>query len=707
MTTTDPQPPPLLPDLVAAWGKRSPGAPAVRLGDDVLGYAALDELARRVAAGLLALGVRPEDRVAVPAERGVLTPALFLGLWRAGCVLVPLSPSHPAERTRRVLADSAPRLLVAEHAPEPAGALPVVTPAELLHADPPVGGLPRLHPDQLAYLLYTSGSTGSPKGVAVAHRSLAHCLTAAAADTGIGPGDRLLAVTGWTFDIAFLETFLPLVSGAETVLADSGTAADGRRLAALLDSARPTFLHATPALWEMLFLARWAGDPLMHALCGGDVVAPRLAARLTACTASVRHLYGPTETTMFVLSRTLTTGPQPPVLSAGTPLPGVTATVADEGTGEVPQGATGELWVGGAAVSRGYFGRPAATAARFVPDPRVPGGRLYRTGDLARRRPDGDIELHGRRDVQVKIRGHRIEPGEVEHVLTRHPGLSAACVVPVDVRGETVSLTAFLCVRSAQDPSRLIAEVRERASACLPEVMRPAGYAVLPGLPLTVNGKVDRALLRRLAATRRPSPVAPVAGPGTVPATALLPERTRLVREGHPGLPAAVFLADGPEEERDLRDWIASVEPGRAVWLAGTYGASPAEDPGRYTATTAGNPEPHAATTAENPEPSGPSGPFVLAGLRGGAAEALRIAGRAYTHHGQRLPVVAVDPAGHGAAAPPPGLVHRIHLAGPGDGPAVFPAAGPRRTLTLRHDGTGRPSADTARRLAALVSALG
>ncbi|WP_158621336.1 amino acid adenylation domain-containing protein [Streptomyces triticirhizae] len=703
---------PLLPELVARWASERPNATAVLAAGTTLDHATLDRLSRRAAARLRALGVPPEGRVAVLATRTVATVALFLGVLRAGRVLVPLGPDHPADRTARVLADSAPHLVVAD-APSslPEGTASVPAAAFLddrseeneENADGPCAARDALHPDQLAYLLYTSGSTGEPKGVAVTHRALANCLTATAADSGIRPGDRLLAVTGWTFDIAFLETFLPLVAGGETVLAGDGEAGDGHRLAALLDRTRPRFLHATPALWEILLLAGWPGDLALEAWCGGDVVSPRLAARLTARTAGVRHLYGPTETTLYVLSRLLPPGPQPGVLPAGAPIAGVTARVTGRDLAEAPAGATGELCVGGVALARGYHGRPGATALRFVPAPGTVGGRLYRTGDLARRRADGEFELRGRADRQVKIRGHRVEPAEVEHVLTGHPALTAACVVPVAVRGETASLTAVVCpgvpVPTTEAARRLLAGVRERVAAALPEAMRPADYALLPELPLTVNGKVNRALLAALAATRHSAPAPSAADAAPPDLGPLLRGRLTRRRAGRPGVPAVVFVAEGREEARALDGWIAALEETRPVWLL----------------------DPTAPPDATRP----PAAPFLLAGLRRGASAAFRVAAEARAAHGAWPPLVIVDPAG--PSGPPPGrrppreLVQWVRLTGgraDDAGPETAEAdaadaawrrlTGHRRPLSLGPcDVPGVPSDDVAERLAALVYALG
>jgi amino acid adenylation domain-containing protein len=673
---------PLLPDLVASWSRRSPGAVAVRqAGQDPLDYRGLDQISGRIAGWLRRHGAGPETLVAVRLDRTVDAPAVLLGVLRAGCAYLPIHASYADHRVAGMLADSGARYLVTggtSPAAELAPTVQTVTVTELRCSEPDAAPA-QFHPDQLAYVLYTSGSTGHPKGVGVSHRALVNCLTATAAMTGFAPGARLLSATEFAFDIATLELFLPLCSGGEVLLASADVAGDGDRLARLMAEWRPDYLHATPALWEMLLLAGWPGDPRLTAMIGGDVVGSRLAARLSACTARLWHLYGPTEATMFAVCRMLPPGPQRPVLPIGGPITGVTTRVVGQ---DFTLAVEGELCLGGTCVGRGYLRRPALTAARFVPDPRLPGRRLYRTGDVARVAEAGDLELHGRADRQIKIRGHRIEPGEIEYVLSGHPAVRAAAVVPA---GD--SLAAF--VQPEQVPESpaaardLLADVRGHAAARLPDVMRPGSYAALPALPLTPNGKVDRGLLSRLAPGRPYSPAAPAP---PMPRAAVPPFRR--LRDGDPALAILILVGpdDGPYEQ-----WVTATEPERAVWRAVLQPGEQAD----------------AGLLARMPSSS-----VVLAGWSLDSVTAFRLAHAAWRLGQTRLPVLMVHPpapqpcdTAAGPASGPVQVVEPENAAG--IAAPWLPLARRHSTVRLALDPHGPPTAQTAPRLAALVAALG
>jgi amino acid adenylation domain-containing protein len=549
----------LLPDLVDHWITRTPDAIAVRQEDDTRTYAELGALSTKVAAGLAGLGCGPESAVALLLERTVDLPAALLGVSRAGCGYVPLDPAHPPERLAAIVADSGAAVVITSGPPPDwlaGSAAKAVGLDELAGVgDPDLRGSGASHPDQVAYVLFTSGSTGRPKGVAVTHGGLANCLTSTRRMLRPQPGDRLLAVSTVSFDIATKEIFLPLVSGGEVVLTRAGESRDGKVLASLIERWRPRFMQATPPVWELLFLSGWPGDPDLVVMVGGDVVSRRLGTLLTACNDQVWHTYGPTETTMYSVCTRLTPGPQPPVLPVGAGIDNTGVHVVDERLAAVPPGTVGELCISGPGLARGYAGRPALTAERFVPSPVQPGERWYRTGDLARVRPDGALELCGRNDRQIKIRGHRIEPGEVEHVLGGHPDVARSAVVPAGGGAGEPKLCAFIQPhepRESPAESRvLLAAVRSFAETRLPAAMTPSAFATLPALPLTPNGKVDRALLSRLtppSATGAPPPArgAPVEGmPVLVIVTAAEPHRfatwtaatepERTVRFCHPG----------------------------------------------------------------------------------------------------------------------------------------------------------------------------
>ena len=518
----------LLPRLFEQQAARTPEAEAVSSGNTVLTYRELDERAGRLADDLRRLGVGPEARVAVALERTVDLPAVLLAVLKAGGAYVPLDPGYPRERLSMVLEDAGAAVLITTEAllggplaglpglPEQILLLPLSpspSPGRGEHGGPAGEGLPG-HP---AYVLFTSGSTGRPKGVVVPHRALANFLLSMRAAPGFGAGDRLLAVTSLSFDIAALEMFLPLITGGCVEIAGRAEAGDGAWLAARL--ARPpavTVLQATPATWRMLVDAGWSGDGRLKALCGGEALPRPLAAALAKRAGEVWNLYGPTETTVWSSVHRVTAeaedmeavGPAGPV-PLGRPIAATRLRVLDRGLRPVPPGTPGELCIGGASVARGYFGRPDLTAERFVPDSfaaegGAPGERLYRTGDLVRIARQELVYL-GRLDHQVKIRGFRIELGDIEAALLRHPAVSQAVVVAAPIRQQEADrrLVAYVVA-----PGAGLDDLREALRQSLPEPLIPSAWVFLSTLPLTPNGKVDR---KALPAPEPPAPAVWVA----------------------------------------------------------------------------------------------------------------------------------------------------------------------------------------------------
>jgi thioesterase domain-containing protein len=344
-------------------------------------------------------------------------------------------------------------------------------------------------PRDRAYVIYTSGSTGRPKGVEVPHRAVVNFLTTMAERPGCTPDDRLLAVTSLSFDIAGLELWLPLTTGARLEIASRALAIDGAALGRRLDEGQFTLFQATPSTFRLLVESGWKGSPRLRLLVGGEPVPPALAAALVDRAASVWNMYGPTETTIWSTVQELERGA--PVL-IGRPIANTRTYVLDRRLAPVPAGVTGELYIGGDGVARGYLGRPELTAERFVPDPFVEarGARLYRTGDLARQKDDGRIELLGRVDFQVKIRGHRIELGEIEATLAQHPAVRQAVVVAWEESAGDQRLAAYVTTREGGAPSP--ADLRAHLAARLPEYMVPSRFETLDELPLTANNKIDR-----------------------------------------------------------------------------------------------------------------------------------------------------------------------------------------------------------------------
>jgi amino acid adenylation domain-containing protein len=347
-------------------------------------------------------------------------------------------------------------------------------------------------PASLAYVLYTSGSTGRPKGVQISHRAVVNFLTSMRRQPGLGAEDVLLAVTTLAFDIAALEIFLPLTTGARVVIAGREVTGDGRRLARLVAESRATVMQATPATWRMLLDAGWEGSRRLKVLCGGEALPPDLAERLLPRCAELWNLFGPTETTIWSTLWQVRPG-QP--IAIGRPIANTQAYVLDREMQPVPLGVPGELYLGGDGLARGYLNRPELTAARFVPDPFHPesGARLYRTGDQVRYRTDGNIEFLGRLDHQVKVRGFRIELGEIEAGLSRHPQVRDRVVVAREEGGANKRLVAYVVPGAGPVPAA--DDLRAFLGKRLPPYMVPSAFVMLDTLPMTANGKVDRKAL--------------------------------------------------------------------------------------------------------------------------------------------------------------------------------------------------------------------
>ncbi len=430
-------------------------------GREEVSYRELDRRANEVAERLRSLGAGVGTTVALMRERGVGMLAAVLGAMKSGTAYVPVDPALPAERIEYLLADSRASIVVSERGIEKSGAVE--------------GERRAPTPEDLAYVLYTSGSTGQPKGVEVLHGAVVNFLDAMRRSPGLTADDRLLAVTTLSFDIAGLELLLPLAVGAKVVIASREDATDGAKLARLLETSGATAMQGTPATWQMLLRAGWRGDGRLKVLCGGEPLTRRLANELLARVVEVWNLYGPTETTIWSARERVQAGTGP--VPIGRPIENTTLHVLDRHGEPVPIGVAGELVIGGAGLARAYRNRPALTAERFVPDAFAadPGARLYRTGDLARYLPDGRIECLGRLDHQVKVRGYRIELGEIEATLASHPLVRQAVVTLRDDAPEKrlvayVEPAGLAAERSAQGE----AQVREWRSVWQETYGQPA-----------------------------------------------------------------------------------------------------------------------------------------------------------------------------------------------------------------------------------------
>jgi polyketide synthase PksJ len=503
----------LVHELFEAQAARRPEAPAVSFGGATLTYRQLDERANRLARRLRSLGVSADTRVGLCLERSEEMVVALLAIVKAGGAYVPLDPAHPAERLGMILADSGVPVLVTE---ERLLSLlpPLMATVLLLDADAAAIAAEEAAPlsrtaraDNLAYVLFTSGSTGRPKGVQVTHQGLANVLSSVLERPGIGSEDVTLALSTFTFDIASPEIFGALLVGGQVVVASREDAADSRRLAALIEVARPTLMQGTPATWRLLVDSGWRGAPRMRALAAGEPLPRDLADAILDRCAELWNLYGPTETAVYSTCCRVGAGP----IVIGRAVANTALCVVDRALGLAPLGAPGELLIGGAGLARGYLGRPDLTAEKFVPDPwsDEPGARLYRTGDLVRYRPSGDLESLGRIDHQIKVRGFRIELGEIETALRCHPGVREA-VVAARGDGSNRRLVAWL-IPQGEAPG--IGELREHLRRTLPEYMVPAAFRAMDAFPLTPSGKVDRKALPEPEGTRDAASAAAYADP--------------------------------------------------------------------------------------------------------------------------------------------------------------------------------------------------
>jgi amino acid adenylation domain-containing protein len=432
---------------------------------------------------------------------------------KAGAAYVPLDPTYPRERIAAVLADASPSLLLTQHGLAETAATSLARVVKVDAAwheicrEPTTAPPCDATPEDLAYIIYTSGSTGKPKGVAIPHRAVVNLLCSMARRPGLSADDTLYAVTTLSFDIAVLELYLPLIVGARVVIAPRDVSGDGHKLLAALRSTRTTVMQATPATWRLLLEAGWMGEPDLKILCGGEALPRNLADALLARSRSVWNMYGPTETTVWSATAPVNPGPDP--VTIGPPIANTEFYVLDFRGQPVPIGIPGELHIGGHGIARGYWNRPDLTAEKFLPDPFRTGldRRLYKTGDLVRYRPDGSLEFLGRLDNQVKVRGFRIETGEVETALMLYPGMRECVVVAREDGPGERRLVAYIV---AAKPSPAAGELRTFLAKQLPIYMVPAVYAPVDSLPRTPNGKVDRRALPAPLATEPAADTNPV-----------------------------------------------------------------------------------------------------------------------------------------------------------------------------------------------------
>jgi amino acid adenylation domain-containing protein len=528
-------------ELFEAQVERTPEAVAVIFDRQHLSYRELNQRANQLAHHLRSMGVGPETLVAICVERSLDMAVGLLGILKAGAAYVPLDPAYPAGRLALMLDDAEPAVVLTQEAlrqrlPDRGARVLRLDADWSVIAANSISNLEQTaSPENLAYVIYTSGSTGKPKGAQIEHRSVVNFLTSMQRSPGLEPDDVLVAVTSLSFDIAGLEMYLPLITGARLVIARREVSYDGFQLMALLRESGATVMQATPATWRLLVEAGWDGTPGVKIMCGGEPLPPELGRELVARGKSVWNLYGPTETTIWssVYRVKSVNGSMPPI---GRPIANTEFYILDHQGQPVPLGVKGELYIGGEGVARGYLQRPELTAERFIPDPFSArrGARLYRTGDVARYRPDGNIELFGRFDHQVKIRGYRIEPAEVEAVLGQHPAVRDVVVVAREDEPGSKALVAYYVpsYEAAPFPS----ELRDFLCEKVPPYMIPSAFVELKAIPRLPNGKVDRKALPA------PEKQASAGTPQFVPPRDAVEARLKKIWEGVLGTSVGVQL---------------------------------------------------------------------------------------------------------------------------------------------------------------------
>jgi amino acid adenylation domain-containing protein/thioester reductase-like protein len=487
-------------DLFQEQVKRTPNAVAVQFEDQNLTYKELDNRADELSKILIGQGVKPGILVGIYVKRSLDMLVALLGVLKAGGAYLPLDPSFPSERLAFMLTDSGASFILTQTSLQtdmPENKAQVICLDALEQVSAKRGKKKEAKPSDLAYVIYTSGSTGKPKGVQIHHQAVVNFLCSMRQSLKLNAEDALLAVTTLSFDIAVLELLLPLTVGARVVIASSEITADGTLLADTLTRANATVMQATPASWRSLLEAGWKGKADLKILCGGEALVSDLAERLLERGAEVWNLYGPTETTIWSTLYRVTSKEMHGIsntIPVGRPIANTQIYILDSELQPVPVGVIGNLYIGGDGVSRGYLNRPELTTERFIPNPFDGSSTIYKTGDIARYLPDGNIEFFGRSDQQVKVRGFRIETGEIEVRIASHPSVRQAVVVAWKEKTSEASLVAYV-VPALAEVEADGHQLREYLRQVLPEYMVPSIFMNIESLPLTPNGKVDRKAL--------------------------------------------------------------------------------------------------------------------------------------------------------------------------------------------------------------------
>ena len=475
---------------------KTPDSVAVVYQQEQLTYRELNERSNQLAHYLAGKGIRKEMLVPICIERGIDMIVGLLGVLKTGAAYVPVDPDYPEDRIQYMLEDTAASIMVSSSASRSKITGSVNLDIIEIDSDWPVishqpKGNPGIatDPHLLAYTIYTSGSTGKPKGVMIEHTSVINLLQSIAKDVQFNADAAFMSVTTFSFDICYLELYMPLISGGKLIVLSREDAMDGFKLSGHINRYHPTHMQGTPSTWQLLLDANWQNKEGLKMLVGGEAVKEDLKSALTQ-KGSVWNVYGPTETTIWSTIKKLETSQ---TVLIGKPVANTNIQIVNQQGQLVPVGVAGEILIGGAGLARGYYKRPELTAEKFISDhfSKSPGARMYRTGDLGRWLPDGNIECLGRIDEQVKIRGYRIELGEIETVLQQSGLVSQSVVLAKEDSGGNKRLVGYIVADTAVDKQAIMAHLRTK----LPDYMVPALWIELENLPLTPNGKINKKAL--------------------------------------------------------------------------------------------------------------------------------------------------------------------------------------------------------------------
>jgi amino acid adenylation domain-containing protein len=488
--------------LFAAQAGRTPDSIALKFHERVFTYRQLNEAVNKLANYLIAQGLKTGDVAGLALDRSSEMVISLLAILKTGAAYVPLDPDYPKDRIEFMLEDSAAKILITSqkyhnHFIATSTEVLIEDALESFSSSTAEEPAVAVTGDNMAYILYTSGSTGKPKGVQILHHNLVNFLLSMQKEPGITTADKVLAVTTISFDIAGLDLYLPLISGAQLLLADSATAKDGRALVELVKAENVSIMQATPFTWRMMLVSGWDEKLPLTIYCGGEAFPKDLATQLLPKCEAIWNLYGPTETTIYSTVKQITSDED---ITIGRPVNNTQIYILDEQMKNYTDGTIGEIYIGGDGVAVGYLNRAELSAERFVDDifTNTPGAKIYRTGDLGKIRPDGEIICLGRIDHQVKVRGYRIELEEIEQNLIKEENIKQAVVIAREDTPGNPRLVAYVVVVNAIADNDLKVNFdswQQGLLAVLPEYMVPDDFVIMDTIPITPNGKIDRKAL--------------------------------------------------------------------------------------------------------------------------------------------------------------------------------------------------------------------